>query len=311
MHHEYAVEPAAIGSSWERFLYLIEKFGFEKGRLISQFPKKWERQVIEAAEAADVPDVDHQRIVVKLEQKKRTALIRTGRDFDPALQTWVENALASHAKRHFRAIIALEERPESEVLSPVGLDEDHSLMAVPRSCDIPRTVENIAGACSLLLRTAREIDLVDPYFDLRSVGGDYCGPLYSMMRSMHMAGKQNVVIRIHYRHNNSRPDAKEMLRSAGNWVKGMIPTGYELRLYAWEEHEHGEDLHDRYLLCDRGGIMIGAGFAASKLQENATFTLLDDDHAQELRSKFADGSSVYLQVDKAVQIKANGRAELI
>lgn len=311
MHHEYAVEPAAIGSSWERFLYLIEKFGFGEGRLISQFPKKWERQVIEAAEAADVPDVDHQRIVVKLEQKKRTALIRTGRDFDPVLQTWIENALASHAKRHFRAIIALEERPESEVLSPVGLDEDHSLMAVPRSCDIPRTVENIAGACSLLLRTAREIDLVDPYFDLRNVGGDYRGPLDSMMRSMRMAGKQNAIIRIHYRHHTSRPDSKEMLRSAGNWVKGMIPTGYELRLYAWEEHEDGEDLHDRYLLCDRGGIMIGAGFAASKLQENATFTLLDDDHAQELRSKFADGSSVYLQVDKAVQIKANGRAELI
>lgn len=39
MLHEYAVEPQAIGSSWERFRYVIEKFGFDRGRLISQFPK--------------------------------------------------------------------------------------------------------------------------------------------------------------------------------------------------------------------------------------------------------------------------------
>ena len=311
MHREYAVEPAAIGSSWERFLYLIEKFGFQEGRLISRFPRDWARQVLDAAREADVRDVAYKNIVEKLREKKQIALIKTGRDFDEALDSWLENAMISHAKRPFHAIVARKEISESSVVSPDELDADHPLMTVPRSRDVPRTAEDLARACSLLLRTAREINLVDPYFDLRNVGGDYRGPLDSMMRSMRMAGKQNVIIRIHYRHHTSRPDSKEMLRSAGNWAKGMIPTGYELRLYAWEEHEDGEDLHDRYLLCDRGGIMIGAGFAASKVQENATFTLLDDDHAQELRSRFADGSSVYIQVDRAVQIKANGRAELI
>ena len=41
MLFEYAVEPQAIGSNWQNFRYLIEKFGFDRGRLISQFPKAW------------------------------------------------------------------------------------------------------------------------------------------------------------------------------------------------------------------------------------------------------------------------------
>jgi hypothetical protein len=42
MLYEYAVEPRAIGSNWETFRYVIEKFGFDKGRLISDFPhSKW------------------------------------------------------------------------------------------------------------------------------------------------------------------------------------------------------------------------------------------------------------------------------
>lgn len=41
MLFEYAVEPQAIGSSWQTFLYLIEKFGFDRGRLISRLPGKW------------------------------------------------------------------------------------------------------------------------------------------------------------------------------------------------------------------------------------------------------------------------------
>jgi hypothetical protein len=41
MFYEYAIEPRAIGSSWATFRYIIEKFGFDKGRLISEFPRRW------------------------------------------------------------------------------------------------------------------------------------------------------------------------------------------------------------------------------------------------------------------------------
>ena len=311
MHYEYAVEPAAIGSSWETFLYLFEKFGFQKGRLISRFPGTWERQVIEEAEEADVPDVARARILEMLRQKKRTVLVKTGREYDPELQGWVTNALTSHASRPFRAIIAQDERIENEVVSPAELDADHPTMVAPISRDISRTAVDIAKACSLLLCTAREIDLVDPYFDLRNRGGNYRDPLKLMMRSLHAAGKENVKIRVHYRDHESRPNEKDTLQNASRVLKTIIPQGYELHMYAWRQRDTGEDLHDRYLLCDCGGMMAGAGFAASGAQENVTFSLLDDEHVQDLRSRYADGSTTYDQVGRTIRVKANGVADLI
>ena len=127
-----------------------------------------------------------------------------------------------------------------------------------------------------------------------------------MLQALLAAGKENVCIRIHCRDHVSRPSEAEMLRSAGGWANGIIPDGYELHLYSWQQRENGEDMHDRYLLCDCGGLMSGAGFSAAGAHENATFSLLDNSHAQELRARFVDGSTVYDQAGRAIQIKANG-----
>ena len=312
MHHEYAVEPATIGSSWETFRYVFEKFGFHRGRLISRFPKTWPRLVMEAASEAGMGDLARARMVEKLRQGMRTALIRTGRSYDPTLGNWVENAAASHAIRPFRGIIAQQTALiEDAAISLAELDDDHLLMEAPRSCDVPRTPTDIAHACFLLLYAAREINLVDPYFDLADVGQDYRGPLEQMMNALHITGKERVTIRIHYRAHRTRPSQSEILEDTERWVNVAIPAGYELHLYAWEQRQGGEDLHDRFLLCDCGGMMVGAGFAATGAQENVTFTLLDNPHAQGLRSRFTDGSTVYTQAGSGVRLKSNGEAESI
>ncbi len=43
MLYEYAVEPQAIGANWQTLRYIVEKFGFDRGRLISDFPEHWSR----------------------------------------------------------------------------------------------------------------------------------------------------------------------------------------------------------------------------------------------------------------------------
>src|SRR5690606_5158278 len=70
MLSEYAVEPAAIGSDWRTFKDLIDRFGADKGRLISRLPAKWERKVIQAAREAGVPDVRMTDIVERLRDSK-------------------------------------------------------------------------------------------------------------------------------------------------------------------------------------------------------------------------------------------------
>ena len=83
MLFEYAVEPQMIGASWLVFRLLIEKFGFDRGRLISQFPKAWFKEVY-AASAAMNP-IERKRLEESLNRAKRTKVIRSGRSYDPSL----------------------------------------------------------------------------------------------------------------------------------------------------------------------------------------------------------------------------------
>jgi hypothetical protein len=86
MLYEYAVEPAAISSDRKTCLYLAEKFGFDRGRLLSLFPKRWLPLAIEAA--SRLPDVEKARVVEKLTKLKRDCSIRSGRNYDAAIGTW-------------------------------------------------------------------------------------------------------------------------------------------------------------------------------------------------------------------------------
>lgn len=104
MLFEYAVEPQAIGSSWQTFLYLIEKFGFDRGRLISRLPGKWEKKVIQAAKEAGVPDIRMASIIERLRNAK-LAVVDLNRPYDSE-KSWIENALTEHGRAPFHAIIA-------------------------------------------------------------------------------------------------------------------------------------------------------------------------------------------------------------
>jgi hypothetical protein len=127
MLYEYAVEPKAIGSSWHNFRYLIEKFGFDRGRVISRFPRKWERDVIAAADAADLSDMKREKLVELLSRAKTTA--RSGRPYDPAAGDWLQNAINQQAVKPFHAIIASENPQAREfIVIAEDADEAHPLM---------------------------------------------------------------------------------------------------------------------------------------------------------------------------------------
>ena len=152
MLYEYAVEPKAIGASWESFRYLIEKFGLDRGRLISRFPKTWERKVIETAQEAGMADIKFQSLVNRLQKAKREVLIRAGRDYDPSIGDWLDNAIQQHTLDPFRAIIAFENRGNRNfILVNEEISEDHPLMEASSSREFPRTGEVLAEAMSLSL----------------------------------------------------------------------------------------------------------------------------------------------------------------
>jgi hypothetical protein len=309
MLSEYAVEPAAIGADWNTFLYLIEKFGADKGRLISRFPNKWEKKVIESAKEAGVPDVRMASIIDRLKRSKH-AIVDFNRTYNHEA-AWIANAVREHGLRAFRAIICREGLTGCpQTLAPNDCISDHPLFSAPISRDIPRSSSDIAEALFVLALAAREIDIIDPFFDLRPAEGNYLGPLTSLCAKLARASSNSKVIRVHFRSRPSRPTPEILARDARARLNGILPPGYCLELHEWREISGGEDLHDRFFLADVGGLMIGAGFSAEGQTQTATFTLLDVTHAQRLRSRFASTSAVYVRVEPSVRINADGSSEL-
>lgn len=311
MHSEYAVEPAAIGTDWETFRYLIEKFGFDKGRLISRLPSKWEKKVIAAAKDSGVSDIKMASMIERLKNTKKTRVVDFGRDYDANI-SWMDNALREHAIRPFRAIISgATDTDCAEAVVTDLCDEEHELIAAPISCDIPRTADAIAAAILPLAVAANELDIVDPYFELRPLGQDFLGPLAALLGKLAAQVHGGKLIRIHWHTHDSRPTAQHLSSVAPRLMTGIIPPGFTLQLFEWDEIAGGEDFHDRYVLSDCGGIMVGAGLSAVGPQENATFTLLADSHAGTLRNRFASGSTVYRQVGQTIELRDDGSARLI
>lgn len=311
MHSEYAVEPTAMGADWQTFRFLIEKFGLDKGRLISRLPKKWESKVIQAAKESGVSAIKLTSMVERLKNTSRLRVADFGREYQPD-QTWIENAVREHADRPFRAIIcAGEDRPCGEALGADDCSDDHALFLAPISKDIPRTADAIADALAFLAMTAREIDLIDPFFDLRAAGADYVSPLASLLARLSVLQASCKVIRVHFRTHDSRPPEDIFLRDLPRQTDGIIPAGFSLQFIEWSEIQGGEDFHDRFLLTDAGGLMLGAGFSADGANETVAFTLLDDAHAQTIRSRFADEAHVYEKVGSTVQIDSEGNASII
>ena len=310
MLSEYAVDPAAIGADWSTFKDLIDRFGADKGRLVSRLPKRWEKKVIQAAKESGVPDVRMKSIVERLRGAKYKVL-HSNRTYDPA-SNWVDNALREHGRRPFRAVICNDVTHGCrEVLSPNDCSDDHPLFSAPISQDVARTPEDIAGALVLIAAVAQDIDIVDPYFDPRPEKGDYIGPLRSLLTGLSSWAATPKVIRVHFGTHDSRPPSEILARDAPAQTKGLLPRGYCLELYEWSEVPGGEDFHDRFFLTEVGGLMIGAGLSAEGPAETATFTLLDVEHAQRLRSRFSPNSTVYTRVGSVVRIYPDGRAELL
>jgi hypothetical protein len=309
MLFEYAVEPAAMGADWATFRYLFEKFGVEQGRIVSRLPSKWEKKVIQAAKEAGVPDIRMASIVERLRSTKMK-VFDFGRSYAPE-KTWMENALQEHTQTPFCAIIYHgSEKPCAQSITSDECSDENILFKTPISRNVPRTANDIAEALIVLARSSREIEIVDPFFDLRPEKGNYLAPMTSLFSKLFACQSTTKVIRVHFRSHTSRPPDHMLARDARRLTNGMIPPGYSLELFEWSQVPGGEDFHDRFFLTDVGGIMIGAGLSATGPNETAAFTLLNESHVRELRARFAETSTVYLKIGSAIRIESNGKTTL-
>ncbi|MBK6704083.1 MAG: hypothetical protein IPG56_10260 [Caulobacteraceae bacterium] len=307
MLFEYAVEPRhRVG--WQNFRYLIEKFGFDRGRLISRFPKDWFREVYAASEA--LKPIERKRLEEILNQAKKTKVIRSGRPYDQTLGGWLPNAIAQQAQAPFHAIIAQDNPGGHEQVLRVGeVDEENPLMTSPPAWDVERVGAKIADAMRPLLASAGVVAFVDRFFDLSDK--KYQDTLRACLAIVSAAGGAQVRCEIHFCEHDSRPPPEFIEREAGKWIAGVLPTDMSLVLYGWKERQGGADFHARYLLTDVGGINIESGFSAEGAHQHVQLVLLPSDLAQSRLQAIRRPSTVYDLVEPVLEIRSDGTVQRI
>jgi hypothetical protein len=303
MLFEYAVEPQAIGSSWQNFRYLIEKFGFDRGRLISRFPGKWEKKVIQAAKEAGVPDIRMASIIERLRNAK-LAVVDRDRPYQSE-ESWIANAVTEHQRMPFHAIIAQQNLPgNGAVLSAADVDDQQPLMAASQDRAVLRESGSIAGALSGFLRSSSRIMFVDPFFD--PYNARYKSTLRACLAVV-KADNPRAICEIHYRYHNNKPANAELENEAANLFNGVIPEGLAISMYCWREKKGGADFHARYLLTDRGGVGIDAGFSAEGGHQATDMHLMSLTLSEARLNAFARDATEFELVEPVLEIHWDGR----
>ena len=306
MLYEYAVEPAAISSDWKTCLYLAEKFGFDRGRLLSLFPKKWLPLAFEGAR--HLSDIEKARVVEKLTKLKRVSSIRSGRNYDPAIGDWLQNALAQQqGDDPFHAIIATTNPTSSTSVVLVGeVDEANPLIAVPHDAAIAREALELVAAMRLLLRSADTVLFVDAYYD--PFNARYQDTLRACLKVVH-EGNPSAACEIHHLDYGKCPPVEVIEREAKQKFAKVIPDGMAVSIFRWRERQNGEDFHARFVLTDKGGIGIDAGLSAEGNHQTTIMHLMSCGLVGQRVQALARAATVYELVEPILRIDAHGKVD--
>lgn len=307
MFCEYAVEPRAIGSNWQTFLYLIEKFGFDRGRLIAQFSREWFDEVLR--EAALLRPADKLRMIEKLNEAKRTKVVKCSRPYNRDAGDWLYNALKQQAVSPFHAIIATQNPNASQdVVQVQDVDEQHPLMAVPHDFPVNRDAASLADAMALMLRSSKIALFVDAYYD--PFNARYQNTMRECFKILYAANPR-AICEIHHLDLPRSPPIEAIEREARAKFQGVIPRGMTVTIYRWRKKNGGADFHARYLLTDKGGMRIDAGLSAEGADQQTDIALMNFDLAQQRRSELGRDAKVFELIEPILQIAANGYVERI
>lgn len=251
MLKEYALQPSVV-SSWTRCRFLMDKFGYGRGRVISRYPKKWTKMAYESLSSLD--PVEKKRIEEGLIRLKK-ALYPRYYEWDPD-QTWLANAIDEHRQRPFCAIItenACGQAPGT--IREEDLDEEEE----PRwkaevQRHIERTATEMAACAEALLRNAKHILFVDPYFD--PTARRFRRPLESFIYAAVSRDSSIPIERIEIHTGDLAAGTKEHFdHGCQTYLPRHIPTGLKVRVVRWDQSY----LHNRFVLTERGGLIYSTG----------------------------------------------------
>jgi hypothetical protein len=157
-----------------------------------------------------------------------------------------------------------------------------------------------------LLRFGNRILFVDPFYD--PFNARYKRTFRECL-SIVKTLNPTAICEIHHRHHDNAPSAADFEREARNLFRDVLPEGLSVTIFRWREKEGGADFHARYLLTDKGGIGIDAGFSAEGDHQTTDIHLMSYELSQEKVKGLALDATGYELVQPILRIWNDGRVE--
>ena len=299
MLYEYAVEPDCL-KKWQNFRYLIEHFGVSQGRLVSQFPKDWLREVYGACSSFSF--IQKRELEFELKRLKKCGLVRSGREYDKTTN-WVTNALSQFEKGSpFHAVIVDSiVDPPAGVLIADEITPSDSCWQNDREVRVERTVTALGDAVAGLLRISDRIIFVDKMFTPNSERWQVL--LAKLVALASMDRNKPPIIEYHTKIDNDeygKPEGEriqEFQKNCDKHLAHLIPEGLSLKIVRWDKHHRGDFFHERCILTDKGGIRIDWGLDVGKPGETTLISLMEDKIWEESWKNFQKDAPTFQFVD--------------
>jgi hypothetical protein len=253
MIFEFAISPN-LCTDYKDLQLFLQSFGNGEGRLLSDIPrKKWMRMARQEIKFSDNGQVMKKRLAAAVERLARKALYRRNYAPDVGEKPWLDHAIAAHADRPFRAILTdcYDGNQACIICCERGFIDD-SRWTIPLDSEVKRNALEMTEAILPMLDCAREVVLVDRNFD----PGKYRWQQFptKLAKTLSERAFSPSIGKIDF-HIGDNISVNQLQLLCSTQLKGTLPAGIKVNFFVWPRDE----LHDRYILTDVGGVRFGIG----------------------------------------------------
>ena len=276
MIYEYALEPELVATWTNRSdcRYFKESFGLGQGRIVSRYPKRWKRLVWNSFNSTD--DFAQKRLEELLARLSEQMVQRSDARWDGESTSWRNNAEREHERLPFHAILArTNPKNHAHVLTENDIDEDSATRwAVERGYSVARSATEMADTVAPLLRCSSDVIFVDPHFGPERPR--YRRPFEAFLERMVSQRPDETPKRVEIHTAAERTGTEEFFRGeCERRLCQWIPDGIPVLVRRLRQKQDGEQLHNRYILTDLGGVTFGTGLDEGDEGETDDITLMN------------------------------------
>jgi hypothetical protein len=283
----FAVEPTAL-DNWNDFKYIMEKFGYSKGLLLSKTPKSWPKILLDNL---DVSEIERARFVTRLQKFKNDRMINSGCSYKPEFN-WYKNIDQFCKENKIDDIIVSNKTNQEfggQLETPVSIDED-SFGAYTEV----RVKSNALSLCSpalVFIDQSQELVFIDPYFQVYKK--QCMNVLLEFIKQAKKIGKcRKFTIYTSSEKSLPKGGQSSITDFCDKYFSSTLRYRYEVTFKYLAELSKNEKFHARYLIApNKGGLRYDKGFQESIDEHNVDISLLDKKIFEEIEYVYSSNNT--------------------